>query len=71
MTKAKPVTDLRFGELAVLWPLAALMLVMGVAPSLWIAFIENRSGPPAAQGSSTNRPAPSPAAVARVEEAHP
>jgi NADH-quinone oxidoreductase subunit M len=32
--------DLHIGELAVLWPLAVLMLVMGVAPMLWLPAIE-------------------------------
>ena len=36
----------------VLWPLAVLMLVMGLAPSLWIATIENRIGTPALKGST-------------------
>jgi NADH-quinone oxidoreductase subunit M len=49
---AKPATDLHFGELAVLWPFAILMLVMGVAPSLWITSIENRIGPPTLKGST-------------------
>lgn len=46
LAKAKPARDLHLGEMAVLWPLAVLMLVMGVAPSLWITTIENRTGPP-------------------------
>ncbi|HEV2215117.1 MAG TPA: NADH-quinone oxidoreductase subunit M [Terracidiphilus sp.] len=41
----KPV-DLRFAEQLILWPLAVLMLLMGVAPSLWFPSIE--SGSPAA-----------------------
>ncbi len=48
---SKPITDLRAGELAILWPLAILMLVMGLAPSLWINGIENRKGPPALKDS--------------------
>jgi NADH-quinone oxidoreductase subunit M len=40
MTAARPASDLRFGQLAVLWPLTVLMLVMGLAPSLWMASIE-------------------------------
>lgn len=52
LTKSKPASDLRFGELAILWPFAVLMLVMGLAPSLWINTIENRTGPPALKGSS-------------------
>jgi NADH-quinone oxidoreductase subunit M len=37
---SKPPDDLRFHELAVLWPLAVLMLVMGLAPMLWLPSIE-------------------------------
>jgi NADH-quinone oxidoreductase subunit M len=40
MAASKPGDDLHFRELTVLWPLAALMLVMGVAPSLWLPSIE-------------------------------
>ena len=40
LTASKPAGDLHFRELAVMWPLAALMLVMGVAPSLWLPSIE-------------------------------
>ena len=48
----RPATDLRLGELAVLWPLAVLMLVMGLAPAIWIPTIENRIGTPALRGST-------------------
>jgi NADH-quinone oxidoreductase subunit M len=37
---SKPPDDLHFRELAVLWPLAVLMLVMGLAPMLWLPAIE-------------------------------
>jgi len=47
MAASKPAIDLRPSELAVLWPLAVLMLVMGLVPSLWIPTIENRIGTPA------------------------
>ena len=47
-----PAADLRLSEQAVLWPLAALMLVMGLAPSLFIPAIENRIGAPAMRGST-------------------
>lgn len=40
MAAAKPAQDARFGQLAILWPLAALMLVMGLAPSYWLQSIE-------------------------------
>jgi len=32
-------TDLRTGEQLALWPLAVLMLVMGIAPNLWLRAI--------------------------------
>ncbi len=35
-----PPKDLRFGQMAVMWPLAALMLAMGVAPMVWLPTIE-------------------------------
>ena len=40
LVTSKPSDDLHFRELIVLWPLAVLMLVMGVAPSLWLRAIE-------------------------------
>jgi NADH-quinone oxidoreductase subunit M len=40
LVTTKPASDLDFRELIVLWPLAVLMLVMGVAPSLWFPAIE-------------------------------
>jgi NADH-quinone oxidoreductase subunit M len=40
LTESKPAVDLSFGELAMLWPLVALMLVMGLMPSLWLPTIE-------------------------------
>jgi NADH-quinone oxidoreductase subunit M len=40
LAASQPTYDLRFRELAVLWPLAVLMLVMGLAPSLWTKTIE-------------------------------
>jgi NADH-quinone oxidoreductase subunit M len=45
-----PSNDLHLGESLVLWPLAVLMLVMGVAPSLWFPSIENRIGTPTLSG---------------------
>ncbi len=45
MAASKPGDDLHFRELAVLWPLAALMLAMGVAPSLWLSTIRNEAQP--------------------------
>jgi NADH-quinone oxidoreductase subunit M len=46
MALSKPGVDLGLGAQAMLWPLAVLMLVMGLAPSLWIPTIENRVGTP-------------------------
>jgi len=57
--------DLRFGEQAILWPFAVLMLVMGVAPTFWIKAIETRAGPPIVQ--TLTRTALNGAMVARVE----
>jgi NADH-quinone oxidoreductase subunit M len=46
LATSKPPEDLRLGQLAVLWPLVALMLVMGVAPMLWLQTIEKGAHPP-------------------------
>jgi NADH-quinone oxidoreductase subunit M len=46
LTASKTADDLHFRELAVLWPLAALMLAMGVAPMLWLPSIEKGVQPP-------------------------
>jgi NADH-quinone oxidoreductase subunit M len=46
LADATPPEDLRLGQLAVLWPLAILMLTMGVAPSLWLQSIEKGVHPP-------------------------
>jgi NADH-quinone oxidoreductase subunit M len=46
LTKAKPADDLHFKELAILVPLALLMLVMGLAPSFWLPTIETGIHPP-------------------------
>ena len=43
---AKPIYDLRFGQLAILCPLVLLMLTMGVAPSIWLPTIEKGAHPP-------------------------
>lgn len=45
---AKVTNDLSFGEHAVLWPLAVLMLVMGLQPGLFINTIQSGVHPPAA-----------------------
>ena len=46
LATSRPPRDLRFGQLAVLWPLAVLMLVMGLAPSLWLTSIQTGVHPP-------------------------
>ena len=42
---ARDAADLRFPEQSVLWPLAILMLVMGVAPNLWFRDIQTAQKP--------------------------
>ncbi len=54
LTTTKPADDLSLRELAVLCPLAVLMLVMGLAPTLWTAFIEKDLARPQAQGISAS-----------------
>jgi len=46
LTTSKPPDDLHFRELAVLAPLAVLMLVMGLAPAIWLPVIEKGLQPP-------------------------
>ncbi|MGD0479651.1 MAG: NADH-quinone oxidoreductase subunit M [Terracidiphilus sp.] len=46
LTSSRPSNDLRIGELAVLAPLVVLMLVMGLAPSLWLNSIQSGVHPP-------------------------
>jgi len=46
LTASRPGNDLRLGQLAVLAPLAVLMLVMGLAPSFWLAAIQTGVHPP-------------------------
>ena len=40
LIQVRPANDLHFRELALLWPLAVLTLVMGVAPSIWLSTIQ-------------------------------
>jgi NADH-quinone oxidoreductase subunit M len=40
MIAVRPANDLHFRELAVLCPIVALTLVMGVAPSIWLPAIK-------------------------------
>jgi NADH-quinone oxidoreductase subunit M len=46
LSESKPAHDLSFGELAALTPLVILMVVMGVAPSLWFNTIQSGAHPP-------------------------
>jgi NADH-quinone oxidoreductase subunit M len=46
LISSKPANDLRIGALAVLVPLVVLMLVMGLAPSLWLNSIQSGVHPP-------------------------
>jgi NADH-quinone oxidoreductase subunit M len=43
LAASTPPVDLRFGEAAILWPLAVLMLAMGISPNYWLQRIENRN----------------------------
>jgi NADH-quinone oxidoreductase subunit M len=52
LVTSKPPEDLHWGQLAVLWPLAVLMLVMGVAPMLWLPTIEKGAHPPPLQAQT-------------------
>ncbi len=61
LATSKPAIDLRFGELAILTPLVVLMLVMGLAPNLWLNTI--RTGvhpPPIVELHSSVSPVPNP-----------
>jgi NADH-quinone oxidoreductase subunit M len=46
LASSKAANDLRIGELAVLAPLVVLMLLMGLAPSLWLNTIQTGVHPP-------------------------
>lgn len=45
--------DLHLSEQAMLWPLAVLMLIMGLAPTLWMPTLENRIAPTILKGFAT------------------
>jgi NADH-quinone oxidoreductase subunit M len=40
MVASRPADDLHFRELALLWPIAVLTLIMGVAPGIWLKAIQ-------------------------------
>ena len=46
LATSKPARDLRFGEICILTPLVVLMLVMGLAPNLWLNAIQTGVHPP-------------------------
>jgi NADH-quinone oxidoreductase subunit M len=56
LASSQPAGDLRFRELSVLVPLAVLMLVMGVAPSLWFTTIQTGVHPPQVRDFAHDRP---------------
>ncbi|UWZ82897.1 complex I subunit 4 family protein [Occallatibacter riparius] len=58
MAATEPVHDLRVNEWVALAPLAVLMLVMGVAPNVWLRAIEDFEGPVRVQLVDKNSPAP-------------
>ncbi len=51
LATSKPADDAYFGELAILTPLVVLMVVMGLAPSLWTNSIQTGVHPPALNGT--------------------
>jgi NADH-quinone oxidoreductase subunit M len=46
LATSKSPEDLRRGQMAMLWPLAVLMVVMGVAPMMWLQTIQTGAHPP-------------------------
>jgi NADH-quinone oxidoreductase subunit M len=58
MVTSRPAPDLRLGELAVLCPLAILMVVMGLAPSIWLQAIKQGVPWTRYEGRVTSRPGP-------------
>jgi NADH-quinone oxidoreductase subunit M len=57
LVASKPSVDLHLRELVAAWPLAVLMLVMGLAPSFWLPTIEMGVHPPQAK-KTVDSPAP-------------
>jgi NADH-quinone oxidoreductase subunit M len=71
LSSSKPPEDLRVGQLAVLAPLAVLMLVMGVAPMLWLPMIESGAHPPPITRSAYLQPPPESMYVLSQDEKQP
>ena len=53
LAQSRPARDVHLRELAVLWPLAVLMLVMGLAPSYWLSSIQTGVHPPQLKSNAT------------------
>ena len=53
MAAESSARDLHLGEQLVLWPIAVLLLIMGVAPNLWLRIIETAPKPIMRQQAST------------------
>jgi NADH-quinone oxidoreductase subunit M len=53
LTSSRPALDLGLGQLMVLCPLALLMLVLGLAPNLWLPSIQFGVRPPQARPAPT------------------
>jgi NADH-quinone oxidoreductase subunit M len=52
LASSNPPDDLHAGQLAVLWSLAVLMLVMGIAPMFWLPTIQTGPYPPQSLSTS-------------------
>ncbi len=68
LATSKPAHDLRLGELSILTPLAVLMLVMGLAPNLWLNTIQSGIHPPQQKVVAPSVPAVSSPPKARIPE---
>jgi NADH-quinone oxidoreductase subunit M len=58
LATSKPPDDLHIRERAILWPLAVLMLAMGLAPSIWLPTIQTGIHPPQLKGTVVVRSMP-------------
>jgi len=71
LAATRPVVDLRFHEIAVLAPLAVLMLIMGIAPNYWLRTIEKSAGAAPEVRIIQIPPKPDTIPTAIAAEAHP
>lgn len=69
MAATAAAADLHANEWVALVPLVALMLVMGVAPNVWMNAIEHIEGPISIQQAQTISPAQSPSITTTAAEA--